>query len=391
VALIGPGSRSERQLQDERDYIAAAKQGDRAAFDALLGPLIPALRARVRGALQSRSDLDPDEIVQQTLVRSFQAIGVFDERYQFRQYAFGIAKYILRRHLCSTSREVAVAWDEAPDDPNGVRVPGPDALSDAARALIGVDRFPPPDRHAVDRTRLRELIEAVMLHGGYPHQLIAFAYATVLWGKRNADPPPPRRSAKEGTTPSRSRPGKVPITSDPDRVARELSGTPLFDAGRLFRREIEVREGLAAPDLDPAFAPLEYRMGLRVEQLFAMDPVSLRRHAAMNDCRVGATRLSDYYGQNPRKSIADWIAAVKTKTEKYLTGRLDRTRISLPMPGDPDNPGRHAVEERGREDRVVARLAGPPPSGSLARGCESRDPAGERRPGPHGEGVPDRG
>lgn len=350
-------------MQDERGYVVAAKSGDRDAFDLLLREHLPALRARVRGALRHRPDIDADEIVQQTMVRSFQAFDVFDERYAFGQYLFGIAKYILRRHLCATAREVAIAWDETPANEGSPCLWEVESLPDGARALAGVDRFARPDRHAVDRTRLCELLEAVMLHGGYPHQQIAFAYGTVLWGKRNVV-----RNESSVALAGRSRPDKKPITSDPDRVMRELSGTPLAVAGDELRREIAASERLAPTDLGPAFHPFESRARLRVGELFTLDPVSRRRFEGLRDRIVGATTLSDYYGEDPRKSIADWIAAVKKRTEKYFSGRLDLTKTTLPMPGGHDNSGGGRLIRRdGNGDRGA--VGGP----EAPRAEEARD------------------
>lgn len=330
-----PATAGRTAKDQERRLVRAIREGDRAAFDALILPHLSALQARTRRAVRSRPDVDADDIVQETLVRSFEAFHLYDERYDFEQYLFGIAKYALRRRLSASMREIAVAWDEAVEDAgNGPVLPLAESLPAAARALAGADRFPRPDERALASARLRELLEAVLAYGGYPHQQVAFAYATVLWGKRKAD-----AAAPDGCGHTRERPDKSPVTSDPDRVVRELSETPLAIAGREFRREIEAIGAAGASDFAEAFRPFEHRLGLTIRELFARDRASLRTFGALGERRTGDTRLADYYGRDARRSVSDWIDAVKTRVRKYLTGRLDLSRSPFPMPPPPHNLG----------------------------------------------------
>lgn len=331
---------------EESALVAAARAGDRTAFDALLKPHLETLFARVRSAMRSRPDLDADEAVQETLVRAYQAFDIFDPRYRFGQYLFGIAKYVVRRHVCATSREIAVSWQDATDGPEHAPVNAA-VLAAAQRALASAERVPPPDAHALQRTKLCEVLAALLTYGGYPHQQLAFAFATALWGKRKSRRAVRRRLAQETTR----RPEKVPLTSDPDRVVRELSTASLAVLGARFQSELELEEGLSAADLAPVFAPLSYRLSLTVGQLFAQDIVSLRRVAPLLDRNVGETRLADYFGHDARKSVADWVAAVKTRTSKYLTGRFDVERSPLPMPPDLDNRPAILVEHRSGSQR----------------------------------------
>jgi len=320
-------SESLRANAGEWELVRSVIAGEGSAFDDLVAPHLASLYGHVRFTLRGRPDLDIDEVVQESLVRAYQAIDVFDSRYRFSQYLFGIAKFILRRHMCASSREVAVSWldqPEAADNPH----PPVATLTAAALALTGAGRFPAPDAETLDRAVVHEVLGAVLAHGGYPHQQLAFAFATVLWGKRKSD-----RSALRRTAAGKSaRPDKVPITSDPERVVRDLSDRPLGELCAEFRRELALLEDLADRDLSPAFAPLDYRLQLTAGVLFANDRVSARRAADLQDLVVGDTCLNDYYGHDPRKSVADWIAAVKKRSLKSLTGRIDLQRSPLPMP-----------------------------------------------------------
>lgn len=352
-----PKAPARRTRERERALIRAARDGDRDAFCELLRPHLATLRSRTRGAVRTRPEVDADNVVQETLIRSFEALSLYDEQYEFAQYLFGIAKYTVRRHLSATGREVALLWDQSTD----VAIDGSDALpiqtlGSAARALSGADRFPPPDQRTRARARLRELLEALLTYGGYPHQQVAFGYGTVLWGKPKATAIPPRGQAS-----ARQRPDKVPITSDPEGVVRELSDAPLHSAGRDFRAEIEAIEGLGSSELDRAFRAFDYRVRLVGRELFVNDRASERLLGHLADRVIGETELREYYGKTPQRSVADWIEAVKTRVGKYLAGEFDRNRCPLPMPEDfaeavapeysresPDNPGSRSVREHGR-------------------------------------------
>lgn len=313
---------------DDSGLVRAALAGDRTAFEALARPHLVPLRHHVRHALRGKTEFDIDEVVQQTLVRAYLALDMFDPRYRFGQYLFGIAKYIVRRQLCAVPREAAMDWAAAPGaefDLDRLATEAATRAPAALRALAGVERFAPPDACTLDRAVFHELLTAVLAHGGYPHQQLAFAFGTVVWGKGKAARPRLPAGA-------RRRPDKVPLTSDPDRVVRELSAVPLRELRHRLAQELATGSepgGEVPPEI---FAALDYRLDLSVGALFAADVVSSRRAAALSDRRVGGTTLADYYGADPRKSVADWIGAVKKRALRHLTGRTDPLRSPLPWP-----------------------------------------------------------
>jgi len=323
-----------RTAADQRTLIASARAGDRDSFCQLVGPHLDVLRARARGAARERSDVDADEIVQQTLVRAFQAIDLFNDRYDFGQYLFGIARYVILRHVNARAREITIAWDSEPD---GMELPGPlpadKRVAAAARAIAGVDRFPPPDETLLARIRLRALLEVVLTYGGYPHQQIAFAYGTILWGRRKREP------THAGASDAASA-GRGPITSDPDQVVRTLSDIPLAQAARGFREEIEAIEGFGKQDLDGAFRALDFRLSLSPRALFERDRASQSEFARIAGHEVGRTVLRDYYGKSPQRSVTGWIKAVKTRARRCLQGETDFTRCPFPMPDTSPTPRR---------------------------------------------------
>lgn len=313
--------------------IRRARAGDSAAFCDLVKPYLPTLRARVRHAVRNRTEIDPDEIVQDTLIRSYQALAVFDERHTFAQYLFGIARYAVLRQAGARRREIAVAWQEGGEATEGetTSLPGADEIPASFAAIAGAGRFPEPDARVRARHRFRVMLMAFLAHGGYPHQQIAFGFSIMLYGKAKGG----SRRAADG---ARRRAEKVEVTGDPDRVVRELTDLSLDRSGVDMRMELEHREILLPCDLEAAFRPLVFRLGLIGRTLFGRDPVSQSQFCRLAETRIGETRLADYYGKDPRRSVADWSKAVKTRVRRYLLSEAEIGRSPLPMPEEAEGP-----------------------------------------------------
>jgi RNA polymerase sigma-70 factor (ECF subfamily) len=76
-----------------------ARQGDRAAFDELAGACRDRLRTLVRFRLGAslRREVDPEDVVQETLLRAFRTIGRFTSRSEdsFFRWLSGIARNVI--------------------------------------------------------------------------------------------------------------------------------------------------------------------------------------------------------------------------------------------------------------------------------------------------------
>lgn len=333
--IAGMKARTERKQdeRDESDLIRSARAGDRDAFCELVQPFLSTLRSRVRRAVHNRSEIDPEEIVQETLIRSFQSLSIFDERHTFAQYLFGIARYATLRHVAERSREIAVDWHQgfSDEDAEVAHLPGTSQIPAAFHARALAMQFPPPDARVRERHRFRALFSAFLAYGGYPHQQVAFGFSVMLWGKQKA---------KEAVLlqRKRERPDKVDVTGDPTRVVQDLSDTLLEHAGRDFRTEIEAAERLDPRDLEDLFRPFDCRLSLLGKDLFAKDPASQAQFSSLAEERIGSTCLANYYGSDPRRSVADWSRAVKERLRKHFLGASDPALSHLPMPS---NKGAH--------------------------------------------------
>ncbi len=136
------------QLSEEAPRLAAARRGDRSAFDGLAEPYRPELRLHAYRMLGSLHDAE--DAVQETLLRAWRSLRTFDERSSFRAWLYRIATNVCLSALSAgrSARRVLPDSVAPPSDrlPAGAPVdlpwlePYPDA------ALEGVpDRGPGPD------------------------------------------------------------------------------------------------------------------------------------------------------------------------------------------------------------------------------------------------------
>jgi hypothetical protein len=65
-------------------------------------------------------------------------------------------------------------------------------------------------------------------------------------------------------------------------------------------------------------------------ELFARDKASALQFPKLLDMRAGLTMLREYFGKDPRKSVADWTHGVKERIKKAVTDPKDLSRSPLP-------------------------------------------------------------
>src|SRR5262245_30413884 len=100
--------------QASEELFRRAAGGDRAAFDALAGEQRSRLDAHVRARLGSalRLNVDPEDIVQETLLRAFQSIPGMEWRGEdaFRSWLRSTAEHVIL-HAAQTNRRARSPLD----------------------------------------------------------------------------------------------------------------------------------------------------------------------------------------------------------------------------------------------------------------------------------------
>ena len=309
------------------DKIRRFLDGDRSALDDLLGQIDGDLREFVERKIRGRSDLDADDIVQRTYVYLLQRVDIYNPAHSFRSFVFGLAKTMIRRSVTKpTDLGPAPLEFEDGDTADWFELLSAEELESIAAAegeLVGVGRFDTPDAASRASQIFRELFEVFLRFGGYPHQQVAFGFSIVLWGK-----------AKQ-TEVERVETQKVPLSGDPDRVVNEMGPEALGDASDVMLREVQARMKLAADYLERVSRPLHFRLALEVSELFEKDTTSKRTFASLAGRTTQETRLDEYFGKDPRKSIADWTRTVKERIRKVFEDEEAARKIPLPQPDSP--------------------------------------------------------
>jgi DNA-directed RNA polymerase specialized sigma24 family protein len=307
------------------DQLRAAIKGDSSAYAPLVTPYFSDLRRLLRSKLGGLPDIDREEVLQDILIKVWRALPKYLDKYPFRSFVFGIALMHIRKVLSNRShrREIPVSEMEFSTDD----APSPSDTID--RLLQRATAAPPrhiPDPDPGSDAVLRETLTSMLGYGGYPHQQIAFGFSILLWGQA--------KQAK--TTGPRSR---VPVTGNPLKVTQEMRDALLRSAGEEFQAELKTATSLRAEEMDEAFHPFWYRLGLIGRDLFARDATSQRQFSAVLDRIAGETSLGFYFGKDPAKSVMDWTNAVKLRTQKALRGELTQKNSPLPWPEDTRDAG----------------------------------------------------
>ncbi len=288
--------------------LTRAKAGDRTACDRLLRSVERDMRARIGARIQGRSDIDRDEVLLDAQVYLFEKIGVFDPAMgTFRAFALGLTNTIIRR-----------LWDGKPIESPVFRTkdgeldvltePDPgmlEGLDERLRSVVGADHVVHAGARATPGDVFLETLALFFSEGGYPHQQIAFAFSQLIWGQRKTE----LKGAKTSRT---------PLWGAADRVVKEVSDWALENARGDFIDELEETLGLDHDFLDRMSEPMRRRLELLGRVLFEKDATSRELFRTLLDRRIGETRLSDYYGDEPTKSVANWTRLVKNKITKAL-------------------------------------------------------------------------
>jgi len=150
-----PETQAEREAR-WRAWMAAAQDGDGAAYDCLLQEILPELRRVVRRRLPDEAATE--DVVQNALLAIHRSRHTYRPERPFGPWMRAVARNAFLDHVRVRSRQAAreVSLDAAPEPASGpAESLGEDALSPAlAQALA---ELPPAQREAVELIQLRGL------------------------------------------------------------------------------------------------------------------------------------------------------------------------------------------------------------------------------------------
>jgi RNA polymerase sigma factor (sigma-70 family) len=150
--------------------MAAAQEGDRAAYRALLGEVAPLIRRVVRSRHPYLSTHDSEDLVQEILLSLHQVRATYDSARPFLPWLMAIARNRVadaaRRYARRSANEVAVAEYPETSDPAATNSTE-EAYRDPEALRQAVSKLPKGQRVAIELLKLREmsLKEAAVVSG----------------------------------------------------------------------------------------------------------------------------------------------------------------------------------------------------------------------------------
>jgi hypothetical protein len=318
--------------EDERELVRRAQEGDSRAFDRLMAALEPELRDFLRGRLRSFPHVALEDVMQEVRLYLFRRLDRYNPEYPVGAFARGLAANVAKRFAYGRSdlAPAGVGDDGEERSPSEISPQELGKLPLAFRRAVGEGRFERPGGTPGPSRTFLELFEVFVRYGGYPHQQVAFGYSVLLWGKEKR-----RAGAGAGGAEDRATARiKVPVTGDPDRVVREVGPRGLRSAAGGMLEDIGETCRLDAEYLGRVRRPLESRLEMTGAELFRRDPASRDRHAELDERQIGDTRLREYFGPDPRRSVSDWTHSVKNRVKKMFLDPAARGRGPLPEPSE---------------------------------------------------------
>lgn len=312
----------------ELDLARRAAAGDSRAFDDLMRDLEPDLRRLLRSVLRTAPDLEVDDVLQEVRVYLFQRLHRYDPAYPVGAFARGLARNVAKRFLRGRKDLLPAGGDdESERDSTDLSPMELGKLPITFRRAMGEGRFDAPGVERGPSRTFLEMLEVFLRWGGYPHQQVTFGFGILLWGRAK------RRTGAGGRAPAGDgapRVEKVPVTGDPDRVVKEVGPQELRPAAGSLIEELGETCRLDDAWLDRARRPLDERLEMTGGELFSRDPASAERYRELIEREIGGTRLGEYFGPDPRRSVSDWTHGVKARVKKAFLDPESRSRFPLP-------------------------------------------------------------
>ena len=287
--------------------VHAALSGDDLAYTRLFRSVEGEIRQILRLELRSRRDIDVEEAIQDVFIYMTKKLDIYDSRYAFATFAKGLTRTIAKRYKArKTLGGPAVGFEGNGELTEELLYAQLSEASDRKKRLIGFDRVIHSGTIPAPSQRFTDTLELILVHGGYPHQQIAFGFNILIFGKQ-------KRTL--GNNASFRRPE---IFGDPERVVSEIGPLTLREASLELSLEIQNTMGPTF-DVSPLFECLASRLQKTGAELFEKDATSLRHLPHLKSKNIANTHLKEYFGKDPKKSVTDWSHAVRKRLKRLLT------------------------------------------------------------------------
>lgn len=142
-----------------REWLAAAQQGDRRAYGAVLAAVLPWLRGRARRRWPQSGTAEIEDIVQETVLALHLNLHLYDPSRPAEPFIYGIMKLrgadVRRRRARHATREARLD-DLAVTEPALATKAGQEREMDVRTATAALQQLPARDRDLLVLLKLRE-------------------------------------------------------------------------------------------------------------------------------------------------------------------------------------------------------------------------------------------
>lgn len=298
---------------DDNEIITRIRSGETQWSNQLVQKYARALLGFLLGrAAMSREDAE--DMAQDIWARALSDLhttpdaGGYDpQRGSFYTYLIHrYAKFHVLQYLEAKRRRVALSYSATEDGSDPADQPF--LADDNDPETLQLRREDMEERHDA----LCRCFRMTFLFGGYPHQVLAFAYSKLVYGKST------QRESDAGLLDHRR---KREVEGDPKRLDAEHGSEPLHKLFTHFWEAFQRISGMDSAQLQKFQAYLEptrERMQLTVAAMSQGNKVFLDHHAHLADRVVGETNVRDYYGTRGLNAIPDWCDKVQNRVRERL-------------------------------------------------------------------------
>ncbi|MDH7576943.1 MAG: sigma-70 family RNA polymerase sigma factor [Bacillota bacterium] len=320
--------------EQELALVELARKDDEAAFTQLKQSFDRAVSGYINSIIEQKGDAE--DILQNVWTSVWLNINLYKpEIARFYTFIRMIASYEIRNYFkrLKKRREKENLFSDlaGPADVDPENAPAEDIIVESLRRKqAGTWKWEENiEEELINKERAEEandfylsLLRTVFSIGGYPHQVIAFAFSKLIF--------PCDLSSDKNTTGRKS--------GCPERVVRELFDKPLEQLSILLEQLYIKYSGISKDEISQVFEILHLKMDKTLSEVVdeKLDKTTwnLLRAKGLLGEKVGRTSLRDYYETNnssrgdegginqkrrkPEDAVSDWSYKVQQRVKKRV-------------------------------------------------------------------------